>query len=66
MENDNGRAKLVACAISKAVCELMSKGYEVTVNATVARLEAYRLSEEDFLRAGVFRDAALMVKNGKF
>lgn len=65
MGNDNDRVELIANAILKAVLELADTGTEITIEELLGKLEAYRLATNDVFMADVYRDAVIIIKNGK-
>ena len=65
MGNDNDRVELIANAILKAALELADTGTETTIEELLGRLEAYRLATNDVFMADVYRDAIVIIKNGK-
>ncbi|PKH21451.1 hypothetical protein CIG19_16780 [Enterobacterales bacterium CwR94] len=66
MDNDrNDRMELVAEAILRAIRDLIDNGNETTIEALLDRLEVYRLATNDGYMADLYRDAILVIKNGK-
>jgi len=65
MSYDDDRVELIAIAILRAVRELIDTGGELTIEATLARLEAHRLAATDKDKADICRDAILIIRNGK-
>lgn len=65
MENDNDRVELIANAILKAALELADTGAETTIEELLGRLEAHRRATNDVFMADVYRDAIVIIKNGK-
>lgn len=62
---DDDRSMLVSDAIHKAVQKLMNSGHEVTRKATISTLEKFRQNEKESYLSDIYRDASLMVRNGK-
>ncbi|WP_313684635.1 hypothetical protein [Pantoea sp.] len=65
MHKDNDRHMLVSDAIHKAVRQLINSGHEVTRKATISTLEKLRQNEKEPYLSDIYRDASLMVRNGK-
>lgn len=63
---DDDRHMLISDAIHKAVRQLMNSGHEVTRKATISILEKLRQDEKEPYLSDIYRDASLMVRNGKF
>lgn len=65
MYTDDDRRMLVSDAIHKAVRKLMNSGHEVTRKATISVLEKFRKNEKEPYLSDIYRDASLMVRNGR-
>lgn len=65
MEHDDDRVEFIADAILRAVSELTETNCEITIEATLARLEAYRRKTNDDFMSDIYRDAIRILKNGR-
>ena len=65
MLNNDERLIFVSQAIQKAVRKLMDAGHEVNRENTISTLNNLQEHDEDPYFSDIYRDAALMVRNGK-
>ena len=65
MGHDDDRVEFIANAILRAVGEITETKYEITIEATLARLDAYRRETDDDFMSDIYRDAIRILRYGR-
>jgi len=65
MGHDDDRVEFIANAILRAVGELTETKCEITIEATLARLDAYRRETNDDFMSDIYRDAIRILRYGR-
>jgi hypothetical protein len=66
MKIDEERLHMVVYAIGRVVIEIRGEGKSVSDTEIIERLEHYRKLESNTIGKGVYRDAAEVVRSGKW
>lgn len=66
MKIDEENLHMVVYAIGRVVIEIRGEGKSVSEAEIIERLERYRKLETNTIGKGVYRDAAEMVRSGKW
>ncbi|MDE8556137.1 hypothetical protein [Pantoea vagans] len=65
-DTDDERVQMIIHAIGRVVIELRMEGERVATYTIAERLEVYRRLETNAAGKGVYRDAAELVRTGRF
>ncbi|MDJ0087674.1 hypothetical protein [Pantoea allii] len=66
MKIDKEQLYMVVYAIGRVVIEIRAEGKSLTDTEIIERLEHYRRLETNTIGKGVYRDAAELVRSGKW
>lgn len=66
MQIDEERGVMIANAIGRAVLELKFSGERIAEYTLSEKLEEFRRNETNVIGKGVYRDAAELIRTGRF